>query len=63
MGEVVNLRRARKRRAADAKEIEAASNRVQYGVSKKARVEVDTERAVIERRFQGHRRQERDDVD
>jgi hypothetical protein len=63
MGEVVNLRRARKRRAADAREIEAASNRVQYGVSKTARGQAETERAAIERRFQGHRRPERDDAD
>jgi hypothetical protein len=37
MSEIINLRRARKRKARDAKEKEAANNRAKHGVAKPVR--------------------------
>ena len=46
MGEVVNLRRARKRQARAKAEIEAAANRIAFGVSKNLKTEAEAERAL-----------------
>jgi hypothetical protein len=55
MGEVVNLRRARKRleRAQAAKQAE--TNRIAFGRAKSERVLSEAERALAERRLEGHR--------
>jgi hypothetical protein len=63
MGEIVNLRRARKRQASAKAEAEAAANRVAFGVSRSARSGAETERAAAERRFEAHRRLDRRDDD
>ena len=63
MGEIVNLRKARKRRAAEKAEIEAAANRLAFGVPKGAKSKAETERALAERRLEAHRRPERRDAD
>lgn len=57
MGDVVNLRRLRKdkqRKAADAK---AEANRLAFGRSKVERELTSAEKALEERRLEGHRRE------
>jgi hypothetical protein len=63
MGEVFNLRNARKRRARAKAEIEATANRIAYGVSKNLKAEAEAERALASRRLEAHRRPERGDAD
>lgn len=63
MGEVVNLRNARKRQARTKAEIEAAANRIAYGAPKYLKAETEAERALASRRLEAHRRQERGDAD
>jgi Domain of unknown function (DUF4169) len=62
MSEVVNLRRVRKRQAVAKAELQAAANRLAYGVSKNVRNKSETERALAESRLEGHRRSERGDA-
>jgi hypothetical protein len=61
MGEIVNLRMARKRRAGVQGEAVAAANRVAFGVSKKVRAKAEAERALAQARLDAHRAPERDD--
>jgi Domain of unknown function (DUF4169) len=63
MGEIVNLRRARKRQAAAKAELESAANRVEFGVSKSVRSRTAAERASAQGRLEAHRRTERRDDD
>ena len=63
MGEVVNLRSARKRQVRAKAEIEAAANRIAYGVSKNLKAEAKAERALTSKRLEAHRRPERGDAD
>ena len=55
MGDVISLRRARKRleRAQAAKQAE--TNRIAFGRAKSERVLSEAERALAERRLEGHR--------
>jgi hypothetical protein len=57
MGEIVNLRRARKKRAAVVAESEAAANRLAYGRSKDENRAAKAERVIAERRLDSHRLQ------
>ncbi len=61
-GEIVNLRRARKRQVAAVAEARAAANRVAFGVAKSAKRALRAERDLADRRLDGHRRSEPDDV-
>jgi len=61
MGEIVNLRRARKRRARGKAELEAAANRVASGVPASERKIADALRAIDRDRLDAHRRAERGD--
>jgi hypothetical protein len=63
MGEIVNLRRARKRRASAEAAIQSAANRVLHGVSKNLKSAIDAGRRRAESRLEAHRRQERDVAD
>jgi Domain of unknown function (DUF4169) len=63
MGDVANLRSARKRQARAKAEIEAAANRIAHGVSKKLKAEAAAERALASKRLEAHQRPERGDVD
>ena len=56
MGEVVNLRRARKARARDAAGEVAAQNRARFGVAKGAREVARALSDLSERRLDGHAR-------
>jgi hypothetical protein len=55
MGEVVNLRQARKRREREARESEAESNRVKHGLSKVEKGLSAARRAQDARKLDGHR--------
>jgi hypothetical protein len=55
MGEIVNLRRARKRKERQRDEAEAAANRVLFGAPKAAKQEAKAERERAERHLEGHR--------
>ncbi|THD42350.1 MAG: DUF4169 family protein [Bradyrhizobium sp.] len=58
MAEIVNLRRARKRRVREREEASAAANRLAHGISKTARRDAEAERERAERSIEGHRREQ-----
>ena len=55
MGEIVNLRRARKQRKRERDAAAAAQNRVVFGRSKAERNLAESERALSEARLEGSR--------
>lgn len=55
MGEIVNLKRARKQRERLAKEAKAAENRAKYGRTKAAREAADALAGKAARALEGHR--------
>lgn len=55
MGEIVNLRRARKDRERLHREDEAAANRVKFGRSKAEKATTRAEDELAARRLDGHR--------
>ena len=58
MGEIVNLRRARKDKARAAKYAEAAANRAKFGAPKAERDRRDAETALAAARLDGHKRED-----
>lgn len=55
MGDVVNLRRARKARDRASAEAQAAQNRIDFGRTKAERKLTEAEKTLAERRLEGHR--------
>lgn len=55
MGDIVNLRRARKRTNERRAEAEAAANRILFGTTKTQRRAVENERAKAERELEARR--------
>lgn len=55
MGDVVNLRRARKARDRASAEAQAEQNRITFGRTKAERKLTEAEKALAERRLEGHR--------
>lgn len=55
MGDIVNLRRARKERARIQADEQAQINRVAFGRSKAERNMSEAERALAQRRIEGHK--------
>ncbi len=55
MGEIVNLRQARKRRDRDARDKTADANRVKHGLSKAEKVLGATRRELEAKKLEGHR--------
>jgi hypothetical protein len=55
MGDVVNLRRARKDRARTEADRKAQANRISFGRTKTEKSLTSAERALAERRIDGHR--------
>jgi hypothetical protein len=55
MGEIVNLRRARKAQVRRKDEEQAQENRVRFGLSKAERQLTEKTRTLAERRLEGHR--------
>lgn len=58
MGEIVNLRRARKAKARSAKDAEAAENRAKFGATKPERERRAAEAELAAKRLDGHKREE-----
>lgn len=56
MGEIVNLRRARKAKARTAAETEAASKRLTHGRTKTERNLTRAEQEAADRKLDGHKR-------
>lgn len=56
MGDIVNLRRARKKRARDASGVEAAANRLTFGQSRAEREAANKLRGLEQGRLDGHKR-------
>ena len=56
MGEIVNLRRARKDRARADADSKAQANRIAFGRTKSEKSLTQAERDIAERRIEGHRR-------
>jgi len=61
MGEVVNLRRERKRKARVDEAVKATENRLKFGASKSQRALQDARRELSERALDGARLTSRDD--
>ena len=61
MGEIVNLRGARKRRAREKEEAAAAANRVAFGAPKAAKATARAERERLKRRLDELRLDDRDE--
>jgi hypothetical protein len=57
LGEIVNLRRARRQRRRDQDDAIAAANRLAHGLGKAAKRETRAERERAERALDGHRRE------
>ncbi len=57
MGEVVNLRVARKRKARAGAQQAAEANRLAFGRARSEREKTDMEKAIAERRIDGHLRE------
>jgi len=57
MGEVVNLRRARKQRARDLASKDAAADRAKSGRARAEREATERARGLVERRLDAHRRE------
>jgi hypothetical protein len=55
MGDIVNLRRARKGRERQRKKAEAAENRIAFGMTKAERRRLDGEREKAELGLENHR--------
>ncbi|MBR3190240.1 DUF4169 family protein [Bosea sp. (in: a-proteobacteria)] len=55
MAEIVNLRRARKARDRASAEAQAEQNRIAFGRTKAERKLTEAEKALAERRLEGHR--------
>ena len=58
MGEVINLRRARKAKGRDKKETDAASNRAHHGTPKKVRILAKAEKQRAIRAIDAHKMNE-----
>jgi Domain of unknown function (DUF4169) len=56
MADIINLRRARKRKERAAKEAKAAENRTAFGRGKGERALNAAQRDIAERRLEGHKR-------
>jgi hypothetical protein len=58
MAEIINLRNARKQKARTAKDVQAAQNRVLFGQTKAEKLRQAGEKALAEKRIEGHRKDE-----
>jgi len=58
MAEIINLRKARKRKTRDAKEAAAEANRLKFGRSKSERSARKAEEALLSRRLDEHKRED-----
>ncbi|SEQ46849.1 protein of unknown function [Devosia sp. YR412] len=58
MAEIVNLRTVRKQKARASKEVQAAENRVLFGRTKAEKQQQAAEKALAEKKIDGHKRED-----
>ncbi|MHA6728558.1 DUF4169 family protein [Devosia sp. A369] len=58
MAEIINLKNVRKQKARAEKEVQASQNRVLFGRSKAEKLTQAAEKALAERRIDGHKKDE-----
>ena len=57
-GDILNLRRFKKNRVRDERDLKAAENRIKFGVSKAKKQLTAAEKALAEKSLDGHKRDE-----
>lgn len=60
MAEIINLRMARKHKARAEKEAQAEQNRIAFGRTKAEKQQTAAEKALADKRIDGHRRHDTD---
>jgi capsule polysaccharide export protein KpsE/RkpR len=60
MAEIINLRNVRKQKARSAKEAQAEQNRISFGRTKAEKQLSAAEKALADKRIDGHRRDDQD---
>ena len=60
MAEIINLRKARKKRARAEKEAEAAENRAKFGRPKEERSHTEAAKDLLDRKLDAHHRDDDD---
>jgi hypothetical protein len=60
MAEIINLRKARKKKARAEKEAEAAENRAKFGRPKEERSQSEAAKDLLDRKLDAHRRDDDD---
>ena len=60
MADIINLRMARKQKARADKEAQAQQNRITFGRTKAEKQQAAAEKALADKRIDGHRRDEAD---
>lgn len=60
MAEIINLRMARKHKARAEKEAQAEQNRIAFGRTKAEKQQTAAEKALADKRIDGHRRDDTD---
>jgi hypothetical protein len=58
MAEIINLRKARKKKARAEKEAEAAENRAKFGRPKEERSQSEAAKDLLHRKLDAHRRED-----
>ncbi|WP_193335939.1 DUF4169 family protein [Devosia beringensis] len=60
MAEIINLRKVRKQKARSAKDAQAEQNRISFGRTKAEKQLSAAEKALADKRIDGHRRDDKD---
>jgi hypothetical protein len=60
MAEIINLRKARKKKARAVKEAEAVENRAKFGRPKEERSQSEAAKDLLDRKLDAHRREDGD---
>jgi hypothetical protein len=60
MAEIINFRKARKKKARVVKEAEAAENRAKFGRPKEERSQSEAAKDLLDRKLDAHRREDGD---
>ena len=61
MAEIINLRKARKKKARAEKEAEAAENRAKFGRPKQEQSQTEAAKDLLDRKLDAHRREDGDE--
>lgn len=60
MAEIINLRKARKKKARAEKEAEAAENRAKFGRPNEEQTQTEASKDLLDRKLDAHRREDSD---